>query len=78
MKFISVSELSANCPILAVREKIVSLSAGDFRLGFFSFLLEGKNDGTAPSTRVSHPTMKKTEICFTLILNLQIHADFLN
>ena len=58
--FISVSELSANCPILAVRETTVSLSRGDFRVGFFSFLLERKNGGTATSTRVSHPTLKKT------------------
>ena len=61
---ISVSPPSTTRPIYAATEVLLFVSAGGFRVGLSFFLLEGKIDGTAPSTRVLRPTPKETMISF--------------
>ena len=43
---------------------LIFLSAGGFRVGLSSFLLEGKIDGAVLSTRVLRPTPKETSLLF--------------
>ena len=56
---ISDSPPSTTCPFLTAAEMLVFLSAGRFRVGFSSFLLEGEIDRTAPSTKVYVPHLEK-------------------
>ena len=55
---ISVLPSSTTCPVVPATEMLVFLSARDFHVGLSSFLLEGKIDGTGPSTRALRPTPK--------------------
>ena len=75
---ISFSPPSTTSPIYAATEVLLFVSAGGFRVGLSFFLLEGKIDGTAPSTRVLRPTPKESmisclEIKFT---NIYCFLDF--
>ena len=74
---ISVLPPSTNRAIYAVTEVLLFVSAGGFCVGLSLFLLEGKIDGTAPSTRVLRPTPKETLISLAWKWNSQILVVFL-